>query len=248
MSGRQSQSCKQHEDCEKPDKSPVICKDSIRNRNCESKCEEQRVKRDISEKERRKCTGSSRKRSNSCRKRNSSRARDKRCSKVDGKRLYSQQSIFSVPRDRKTFSTLIPDIVLGTNVSKRFYASCSKDEKDREEDPSCEKRKRKCGIEEKDEIKKKCVKGPAKCMSRKKTDKIQICQSKQKDKDEKSCESTKKSCHQKYCTRKKEFMEGKLDLIQLFNYYIYHKISLVSPLHHDLGRNSSLLLANSLNF
>ncbi|XP_024888046.1 histone-lysine N-methyltransferase, H3 lysine-79 specific-like [Temnothorax curvispinosus] len=211
---RQSKSYKRREDCEKSDEPRAVCKDTIKERNdCKPKCEKRRKKRDISEKERQKCTGSSRKRSNSCRRRNSSRAGDKSCNKVDGKRRYSQQSIFSVSQDRKSFSTLIPDIALGTNISKttqRFYASCSKDEKDRKQSPSCEKRRRKCETKEKDEIKKRCVKGPAKCISRKKTiHKMRTCQSTQKDKHKKSCKSTKKSNREEFCTsRKKEFMKN----------------------------------------
>lgn len=175
---------------------------------------------DISKKKQRKCIGNGRKRSNSCRRRNSSRAGDESCNKVDGKRHYSQQSIFSVSQDRESFSTLISDIILDANVSKttqRFYASCSKDEKDREEGPSCEKPKRKCGIK-KDEIKKKCVKGPAKCISRKKAiDKMRTCQAAPKDKHKKSCESKKKSNHEEYCTsRKKKFMKG------IFNIFIFN--------------------------
>ncbi|XP_077268625.1 uncharacterized protein LOC143900790 [Temnothorax americanus] len=212
--GRQSKAYKRREDCEKSDEPRAICKDTIKERNdCKPKCEKRRKKRNISEKERRKCTGSSRKRSNSCRRRNSSRAGDKNCNKADGKRRYSQQSIFTVPQDRKSFSTLIPDIALGTNISKttqRFYASCSNDEKDRKQSPSCEKRRRKCETKEKDEIKKRCVKGPAKCISRKKTiHKMQTCQSTQKDKHKKSCKSTKKSNREEFCTsRKKEFMKN----------------------------------------
>ncbi|KYQ53852.1 hypothetical protein ALC60_07211 [Trachymyrmex zeteki] len=213
---RQSKSYKQRDDCQKADESHAVCKDSMKKTDeFESKCKKQRVKCNISEKKRRKCTGNNRKRSNSYRKRNSSRTSDKSCSKVDGKRYYStsdvtKQSIFFVPRDRKSFSTSISDIILGINISKRFYASCSKDDKDRRQAPSCEKPKMKCEIKEKEEIEKKCMKGTAKCMSRKKTtDKTQTCQSTKKDKDKKFCESTKKS-RQEFCaSRKKELTKDK---------------------------------------
>lgn len=213
MSGRPSKS-HNREDCEEPDEQRAFCKDSIKRKNdCESKCEKRCEKRNVNEKKR-KCTGNNRKRSSSCRRRNSSRTSDKSCSKVDGKRRYSQQSISSVLQDRKSFSTLIPDIVLDTNISKttqRFYASCSKEEKNRKQDPTCEKRKKKCGTKEKDETKKKCVKGPAKCMSRKKTnDKMQVCQSCMKKDKDKKFESTIKTNHEEYCTsRKEEFMKGR---------------------------------------
>lgn len=217
--GRQSKSYKRSEDYEKSDEPRVICKDLIKETNdFESKCKKG-SKCDINEKELRKCTRkNNQKRSNSCRRRNSSRAGDKSCSKVDGKRCYSQ-SIFSIPQDRKSFSTLISDIVLDTNVSKtvqRFYASCSKDkEEDREQ--FCEERKKICRTKEKDEVKKKCVKSPVKCISRKKP--AIKCQSTEKEKDKKSCESTKRSSREEFCiNRKKEFMKGKLYLILLYVY------------------------------
>ncbi|XP_018403870.1 PREDICTED: axoneme-associated protein mst101(2)-like isoform X1 [Cyphomyrmex costatus] len=197
---RQSKSCKQRDDCDKADEPRVVCKDSLKETDdFESKCK----------KEQRKCPGNNRKRSNSCRKRNSSRTSDKNCSKVDGKRCYStsdvtKQSIFFVPRDRKSFSTSISDIILGTNVSERFYTSCSKDEKDRRQAPSCEKRRMKCDIKEKEEIEKKCAKGPAKCMSRKKADKTQTCQSTKRDENKKFCESPKKSRQEEFCASRKK--------------------------------------------
>ncbi|XP_011702457.1 PREDICTED: uncharacterized protein LOC105458668 isoform X2 [Wasmannia auropunctata] len=199
---RQSKS----EGCEKSDETRATCQDSKGKNDCKSKYEKRYVKRDNSKKER-KCTESTRKRSNSGRKRNSSRASDESCSKGDGKRRYSQQSIFPGPQDRKFFSTLISDIVRDTNVSKRLYTGCSKEEDQKL--PSCEKTKRKCGTKEKDEIKKKCTKEPAKCISREKTTKMKVCQSLQKEKedDKKSCESTKKSCHEKYCTDRKKSMK-----------------------------------------
>lgn len=212
--GQQSKSYERSEDYEKSDEPRVVCKE--RN-NFKPKCKK-RKKLDINEKEQRKCTRKNRKRSNSCRSRNSSRAGDKSC----GKRCYSQ-SIFSIPQDRKSFSTLISDIVLDTNVSKtvqRFYTSYSKYEKENREQ-FCEKRKKRCRTKEKDEVKKKCVKGPAKCISTKKP--IIMCQSTQKDKDKKSHESTKRSNHEKFCTsRKKEVMKGKLYLILSYFYVIIY--------------------------
>lgn len=216
--------------------------DSIKGKNdCELKCEKRRRKCDISGKEWRK--RNRRKRSN---RKNSSRSGDKNSNKIDGKRHYSQQSIFSIPQDRKFFSNLIPDIVLGTNVSKtvqRFYASCSKVEKDRKQD-ICNKRKRKCEAKEKDKIKEKCVKGPARCISRKKISnkKSQICQSIQKDEFKESCESTKKSKREEYCLgRKKELMKGKLYLIYLIIINV-KRCLLIFSLHHGLCRNSLILL------
>ncbi|KYN30017.1 hypothetical protein ALC57_00527 [Trachymyrmex cornetzi] len=208
---RQSKSYKQRDDCEKADEPRIVCKESMKKTDkFESRCKKQHVECDISEKERRKCSGNNRKRSNSYRKRNSSRTSDKSCSKVDGKRYYStsditKQSIFSVPPNRKSFSNSISDIIR-INVSKRFYVNCSKNKKDRRQAPSCEKPKMKYETKKKEEIKKKCVKGPAKCMSRKKTtDKTQIYQSTKKDEDKKFCESTKKSRHEEFCvSRKKE--------------------------------------------
>ncbi|XP_025988705.2 uncharacterized protein LOC105201247 [Solenopsis invicta] len=208
MSGRQSKSYKLRKDCKKSNESRAVCKDSIQKYiTCESKSKKRCKKRDIGDKEREKCTGNNRKRSNSCRRRNSSRVSDKSCSKVEQKRRYSQQSIFSVPRDHKSFSTLIPDIVFGMNVSNRLYASCSKDDRNRKQGPSCEKRKRTCETKEKNKIKGKCVKSPAKCMSRKKTnDKKTFCQSTQKDADKKFCQSTQKDTGTKFCetTKSKE--------------------------------------------
>lgn len=204
---------KSHKQREEPEEQRATYKNSIKRKNdvndCESKGEKRCEKRNFNEKKR-KCTGNNQKRSSS-RKRNSSRTSDKSCS---GKRRYSQQSISSVLQDRKSFSTLIPDIVLDTNISKttqRFYASCNKKEKNRKQDPTCKKRKRKCGTKEKDETKKKCVKGPAKCMPRKKTN-DKVCQScVKKDKDKKFDKSTTiKTNHEEYCTsRKEEFMKGR---------------------------------------
>ena len=185
--------------------------------NFESKSKKQRVKCN-NEKENagRKCTGNNRKRSNSY-KRNSSRTCGKSCSKVDGKRYYStsdvtKQSIFSVPRNRKSFSNSISDITLGINVNKRFYtsnASYSKDKKDQRQTPSCKEPKMK--DEKKEEIKKKCVKGPAKCMSRKKTiDKTQICQSTKKDNKFYESENFYKK---EKTSKEKELKRGKINLI-----------------------------------
>ncbi|XP_011065772.1 PREDICTED: uncharacterized protein LOC105152915 [Acromyrmex echinatior] len=69
--------------------------------------------------------------------------------------------------------------------------------------------------EKKEETKKKCVKGVAKCMSRKKTttDKMQICQSTKKDEDKKFYESTKK---EEFCaTIEKEIKKDKKSIEQL---------------------------------
>lgn len=209
---------KRHEDCEKPDGPRAICKDSIEGKNaCEPKCEKRCKDCDNNEKERQNCTGNRRKRSSSCRGKSSSRASDESCDKVDGKQRYSQQSIFSIPQDRKSCSILIPDIVLGTNTNvskttRRFYVT-HKNEKSRRLSPSSEERKRKCGNKEKDEIKKRCVKGSTKCISRKNLNdkKSQISQSVQKDESKKSREITKQSHHTEFCAvRKKSFMKDEM--------------------------------------
>ncbi|CAL1684405.1 unnamed protein product [Lasius platythorax] len=206
---RRSKSSTRRQDCEKP--SRVICKDSSKRKNdChESKSKEKRCVKP--EKEQSKCTGKHQRRSESCQKRNSSRSSgNKNCGKVDGKRRYSQQSIFSISRDHRSFSTLIPDIVLDTDVrktTKALYSSCGKSEKrDLKQGPSCEKQKRKCETTKKDETKRKCVKGPAKCLSRKSiVDKAQTCQStKAKDEDKKLREPTQKYYnHAEYCANRK---------------------------------------------
>ncbi|XP_018351417.1 PREDICTED: uncharacterized protein LOC108753922 isoform X2 [Trachymyrmex septentrionalis] len=203
---RQSKLNTQRYDCEKPDEPPKTCQDSLKKTDdFESNCNK-RVKCDISENE--KCNENDRKRSNSNRKSKSSRTSDKNYSKVNGKRYYStnditKQSIFSVPRNRKSFSNSISDIILDKNVRKRFYASCSNNKKD-QRPPSYGKPKMNNKKEENCETKKKCAKSTVKCMSRKKaTDKTQNCQSMIKDIG-KFCESSK-SPHKEFCDdRKKE--------------------------------------------
>ncbi|XP_072743909.1 uncharacterized protein [Anoplolepis gracilipes] len=203
-SGQQSKSCTQRKDSEE---SSCASKDSSKRKNDCSKSKSDK-KYTKPEKEWSKCTSGNHQKRSENRTSNSSRSSDK--NKIDGKRRYSQQSIFSVSRDHRSFSTLIPDIVLGTDVkktTKAFYSSCDKNEKDLKRELSCEEQKRKCETMKKDETKRKCVKGPAKCLSRKSIiDKMQTCESTQKDtqKDEKLREPTKKSCsHAEYCSNRK---------------------------------------------
>ncbi|KMQ96981.1 homeobox protein six1 [Lasius niger] len=122
----------------------------------------------------------------------------------------TETSAISAEIDHRSFSTLIPDIVLDTDVrktTKALYSSCGKSEKrDLKQGPSCEKQKRKCETTKKDETKRKCVKGPAKCLSRKSiVDKAQTCQStKAKDEDKKLREPTQKYYnHAEYCANRK---------------------------------------------
>ncbi|XP_029671870.1 uncharacterized protein LOC115240702 [Formica exsecta] len=201
---QRSKSCTGRKDYEEP--SRVACKNSSKRKNdCrESKSNEKRCAKSLPE----RCAEYNPKRSESGRKRKSSRVSDKNCGKINEKRRYSQQSIFSVPRDHRSFSTLIPDIVLDTNVrktTKALYSSSEDEKKDLKQSLSCEEQKRKCGTTKKDETKKKCVKGPAKCLSRKSiVDKMQICQSTQKDQDKMLREPTQKSCdHTEYCSNRK---------------------------------------------
>jgi len=199
-SEQRAKSCTRRKDCEEPPR--VVCK---KKKNCQSKPDKKRCVKP--EKERPKCTGNNRKRSESCRKRKLSRSSDKNCGKTDGKRHYSQQSIFSVSRNHRSFSTMIPNIVLYTDARKTTKAS-SCDKKNEKKDPkqslSCEKPKRKCETTRKDETKRKCVKGSAKCLSRKSTaDKMQTCQSTQRGKDKELREPEKSCNHAEYCANRK---------------------------------------------
>lgn len=202
----------------------VICTDPSKGKNDCGRESNHKKGHEIREKGQQKCTGNNRGQSKSSQKRDSSYDR----SNIDGKRHYSRQSIFSVSRYHRSFSTLIPDIVLGTNVARRtthrFYASCSKDEKDSK--PSCDKPKKKCDTDKKDEVKKKCVKDPPKCLTKKSIpDKKQTCQSMSKDKDTNSYKPTQKTSHEEYCSNRKEAIKGKFCdnyKILIILYTIYH--------------------------
>ncbi|XP_067205978.1 cylicin-2-like isoform X2 [Linepithema humile] len=192
----QLQTCERHKTSEE---ARVVCTDPSKGKNDCS-----REKHEIRKKERQKCTENNRGQS-----KNQKRDFSYDKNKTDGKRHYSQQSIFSVSGDHRSFSTLIPDIVLGTNgarkTTQKFYASCSKDEKDLK--LSCEKPKKKCDTDKKDEAKKKCVKDPPKCLTKKSiADKKQTCLSTSNDKDMKLHEPTQKSRHEEYCSNRKKAM------------------------------------------
>lgn len=104
---------------------------------------------------------------------------------------------------------MIPNIVLHTDArktTKASFSSCNENKKkDLKQSLSCEKQKRKCETTKKDETKRKCVKDPAKCLSRKSiVDKMQTCQSTQKDKYKELRESEQESCsHAEYCANRK---------------------------------------------
>lgn len=209
-SEQRAKSCTGRKDCEKSPR--MVCK---KKKNCQSKSDKKRYVKP--EKERPKRTRNNQKRSESCRKK-SPRSSDKNCGKIDGKRHYSQQSIFSLSQDHRSFSTMIPNIVLCTGAKKTTKtSSCDKSEKkDLKPAPSCEKPKRKCETTKKDETKKKCTKGPAKCLSRKTT-----CQS-QRYKDIELCEPEKPSNHVEYCTNRKlePITKGKYFLCKLYKFFL----------------------------
>lgn len=210
QSSERAKSCTRRKDCEKPPR--VVCK---KKKNCQSKSDKKRCVKP--EKERPKYTEN--KRSESCRKRKLSRSNNKNCGKINGKRHYSQQSIFSVSRNHRSFSTMIPNIVLYTDARKTTKAS-SCDKKNEKKDPkqslSCEKPKRKYETTKKDETKRKCVKGPAKCLPRKSfVDKMQTYRSTQKGKELREPE---KSCnHAEYCANRKleSITKGKYSVCKL---------------------------------
>lgn len=197
-SGQRSKSCTERKDIEEPSRVCKNPKESKRKKDCsDSKFKNNRCLKA----EPKRCAEYNKLRnSERSRKRNPSRVHDKNCGKIDEKRRYSTQSIFPVSRDHRSFSTLIPDIVLNTDVgktTKALYSSCSEDKKI----PSCEEQKRKCEKNpQKDE--KKCVKGPAKCLSRK--SEMQNCPTTQKDQDKMIREPRQKSCdHTEYCSNRK---------------------------------------------
>lgn len=197
-------------DCQESRKSRPICTDSVEKLNqCsrEIKCDKQdsatcgKVLRERLKKNRRR---------NSCQ---SSNKNGYKPGNSSGRRRYSQSSFLSnYPRGRAPgFGVLLSsDAVVrdvrASDATRRFYASCGKDDS---KDSLCEKPAKKTCETTQEEYKNKCVKGPAQCLPKKSVP-DKTCGSTREDKKPCDIPQQSKCSREQYCASRKG-LNGKKD-------------------------------------
>ncbi|XP_014468581.1 PREDICTED: uncharacterized protein LOC106741284 [Dinoponera quadriceps] len=189
--------CERKEDCQKSSKPRATCTES-KNDCRQPKCGKQREENATCGKVLRERLQNNRGQCESGRKKDCSQGGNKKghnsgcCS---GKRRYSQ---LSYPTNYSSFGVLnsVRD-AQASDVTRRFYASCGKEEKD-DSSSLCEKLKEKTC--EKTQEEKNCTKGPAQC--------LHVKSDADKREEKISCVLSKKSStctREQYCTTRKEF-------------------------------------------